>query len=92
MRSYLQICKQLASVQLFVLFQTMSYQAEGTRIMNGSRIAASQAIGWHVGVLHAAIATPGLRALEKLTEKTTLIASVIYYFSEQKLFVSLCHS
>lgn len=29
-------------------------------------IAATQATGGHVGVLHAAIATPGLRALEKL--------------------------
>lgn len=37
--------------------------------MNGSRIAATQETGGHVGVLHAAIATPGLRALEKLLGK-----------------------
>lgn len=37
--------------------------------MNGSRTAATQTTGGHVGVLHAAIATPGLRALEKLPRK-----------------------
>lgn len=47
--------------------------------MNGSGIAATQAAGGHVGVLHAAIATPGLRALEKLPRRIT-DRIIIYYF------------
>lgn len=55
-----------------------------------------QPTGGHVGVLHAAIAaTPGLRALENLStikrKVSSSIASVIYYFCEQKLFVTGVH-
>lgn len=45
----------------------------------------------HVGVLHAAIATPGLRGRIRkvIFRKVFSIASVIYYFWVQRLFVRL---